>query len=96
MARQKGDGKGRLGGRAKGTPNKATKSMRELMAKFCKENYDDFQQAYARILNPKERCEIYLKVQQFVTPRLNAVDVNTSDTDNSFKSELEKMADEDN
>lgn len=96
MARPKGDGRGRIGGRAKGTPNKTTQQMRSLLADFCKENYEDFVATYQRILNPKERCEVYLKAQQFVTPRLNAVDLDVKDTDRSFKSELEKMAEEEN
>ena len=96
MARPKGDGRGRLGGRKKGTPNKTTKNMREMLASFCADTYDDFVEAYARILNPKERCEIWLKAQQFVTPRLNAVDVDLKNNDNSFQSELERMADEEN
>lgn len=95
MARQKGDGRGRMGGRAKGTPNKTTQSMRALLTKFCEENYEDFVETYQRVLNPKERCELYLKAQSFVTPKLNAVDLDMKNVDNSFKSELERMSEED-
>lgn len=95
MARQKGDGRGRMGGRAKGTPNKTTQSMRALLTKFCEENYEDFVETYQRVLNPKERCELYLKAQSFVTPKLNAVDLDMKSVDNSFKSELERMSEED-
>ena len=42
----------------------------------------------------KERCELYLKAQSFVTPKLNAVDLDMKNTDNSFKTELERMAEE--
>lgn len=94
MARPKGDGRGRLGGRAKGTPNKTTQSMRALLARFCEEHYEDFVDTYERVLNPKERCELYLKAQSFVTPKLNAVDLDMKNTDNSFKTELERMAEE--
>lgn len=94
MPRQKGDGRGRLGGRAKGTPNKTTQSMRALLTRFCEEHYEDFVDTYERVLNPKERCELYLKAQSFVTPKLNAVDLDVKDVDNSFKSELERMAEE--
>lgn len=96
MARQKGDGKGRMGGRKKGTPNKTTQSMRAMLTQFCEEYYDDFVGTYERILNPKERCEVYLKAQSFVTPKLNAVDLDVKSTDNSFKSELSRMAEEEN
>ena len=95
MARQKGDGRGRLGGRAKGTPNKTTQNMRALLARFCEDNYEDFVATYQRVLNPKERCELYLKAQSFVTPKLNAVDLDMKNMDNSFKSELERMSEED-
>jgi hypothetical protein len=94
MARQKGDGRGRLGGRAKGTPNKKTQSMRTLLSKFCEDKYEDFIEAYDRIMNPKERCEIYLKAQAFVTPKLNSVDLDLKSVDSSFKSELDRMAEE--
>ena len=94
MGRAKGDGRGRLGGRAKGTPNKTTKNMRALLTRFCEEKYDDFVEYYEKIINPKERCEVYLKAQSFVTPKLNAVDLDIKDTDNSFKSELQRMAEE--
>lgn len=94
MGRAKGDGRGRLGGRAKGTPNKTTKNMRALLTRFCEEKYDDFIEHYEKIINPKERCDVYLKAQSFVTPKLNAVDLDIKDTDNSFKSELQRMAEE--
>ena len=38
--RQKGDGKGRLGGRAAGTPNKITVLTKEIIQEFVAENYD--------------------------------------------------------
>lgn len=95
MARKKGDGRGRLGGRAKGTPNKTTQSMRAMLTQFCQDYYEDFVDTYQRVLNPKERCELYLKAQSFVTPKLNSVDLDVKSTDNSFKSELERMAEED-
>lgn len=96
MARPKGDGRGRLGGRAKGTPNKTTKTMRMLLTRFCEDHYEDFVESYESLEDPKERCEVYLKAQSFVTPKLNAVDLDVKDTDNSFKSELERMSEENN
>lgn len=94
MARQKGDGLGRIGGRQKGTPNKDNAPFRKLMADFCHENYEDFCETYKRILNPKERAEMYLKAMSFVTPKPLAVDLTTSEKQSDFKSELEAMADE--
>lgn len=68
--------------------------MRALLTRFCEEKYDDFIEHYEKIINPKERCDVYLKAQSFVTPKLNAVDLDIKDTDNSFKSELQRMAEE--
>jgi hypothetical protein len=68
--------------------------MRALLARFCEDKYDDFIATYERIMNPKERCEIYLKAQAFVTPKLNSVDLDLKNADNSFKSELERMSEE--
>ena len=34
MARQKNDGKGRMGGRAKGTPNKTTAAVKDWLSEI--------------------------------------------------------------
>jgi hypothetical protein len=95
MARPKGDGLGRLGGRKKGTPNKENAPFRRLMEDFCHENYADFCATYKKILNPKERAEMYMKAMAFVAPKPLAVDFNaTGDVVLGFKSELDKMAEE--
>ena len=38
MTRQKNDGRGRLGGRQKGTPNKVTATLREWVADLLDRN----------------------------------------------------------
>lgn len=97
MARQKGDGRGRLGGRVKGTPNKENAPFRKLMQDFCAENYEDFCATYNRILNPKERAEMYLKAMTFVAPKPMAIDLTAEVGKLSdFKSELDAMAEEEN
>jgi hypothetical protein len=45
MARQKNDGRGRLGGRAKGTPNKPALSVQEWAAGMLNGNRRKFEQA---------------------------------------------------
>lgn len=96
MARPKGDGKGRLGGRKKGTPNKENAPFRKLMEDFCHENYEDFCATYKRILNPKERAEMYLKAMSFVAPKPLAVDLTATEVKVDLKSELDAMAEEEN
>lgn len=94
MARPKNDGRGRLGGRAKGTPNKVNEPMRRLLENFCMENYEDFCAAYEKIINPKERAEAWLKAAAFVVPKPLAVDLTTRGKTLDFKSELDEMAEE--
>ena len=89
--RYKGDGKGRLGGRQKGTPNKVTGAMREMLAKFCAETYDDFVTSYKLIDSPRDKCKIYLEAQAYVTPKLSSVSIKESAAGKSFADELDEL-----
>lgn len=91
MARQKNDGKGRIGGRQKGTPNKVTRSMRELLTRFCDETFDSFVSAFNEIETPRDKCKIWLEAQAFVTPKLSSVDIKESTAGKSFKDELDEL-----
>lgn len=91
MARLKNDGKGRIGGRQKGTPNKVTRSMRELLTQFCDETFDSFVSAFNEIETPRDKCKIWLEAQAFVTPKLSSVDIKESATGKSFKDELDEL-----
>ena len=44
MGRKKGDGKGRLGGRTKGTPNKVTGTVKEWIASIIDGNRKQFEE----------------------------------------------------
>ena len=72
MARPKNDGKGRIGGRAKGTPNKTTKEMREWLAKLVSKNRKQIE-ADLRALEPKERVSMLERLMQYVLPKQQAV-----------------------
>ncbi len=84
MARQKNDGKGRLGGRQKGTPNKVTASVKDwlsdLIDKNRKQVEDDIKQ-----LEPRDRLMVLEKLMQYVIPKQQAV---------SAKVDFEKLTDE--
>lgn len=89
--REKNDGRGRLGGRAKGVPNKITATMRELLTKFSADTYDDFVDAFHKIDNPKDKCTVWLNAQAFVTPKLSSVDVKETGKTKTFKDELDEI-----
>lgn len=75
MARQKGDGKGRLGGRKAGTPNLSTRLNKDKIQAFIEDHWPDFENAMSRIDNPKDQCMIMLKLMEFVIPKMSSVEV---------------------
>ena len=94
MARQKGDGKGRLGGRAKGTPNVATAGLRECIQQFVDDNFTEFVKSWKAIKSPKDKCEIYVKCSNFVLPKLNSVQMDANVKDMSYQEELDELSKE--
>lgn len=72
MARPKNDGKGRIGGRAKGTPNKATKNMREWLTKLLAKNRRQIEQDL-QALEPKDRIAMLERLMQYVLPKHQAI-----------------------
>ena len=72
MARPKNDGRGRLGGRAKGTPNKTTSSIREWLTKLVNKNKRQIQQDLDA-LDPKSRLEALAKFLPYIAPKQQAV-----------------------
>ena len=54
MARLTNDGRGRLGGRAKGTPNK---NLNEWVSTFIKRNRAQFEADF-KVLTPQERAAV--------------------------------------
>lgn len=75
MARSANDGKGRLGGRAPGTPNKVSALTKEAIQNFLNENQEDAWKAWKSIKNPKQKFEMYLKLCEFVVPKMASVEV---------------------
>lgn len=61
----------KIGGRKLGTRNKNAE-MKDNMRNFALENFEDFKTAY-KLLPPEDRCRVYLKVVDFVVPKVSAV-----------------------
>lgn len=68
MARQKNDGKGRMGGRAKGTPNKVTRPLKEWLCYLVDENREQIE-SDLKALSPKDRLIMFEKLLQYVVPK---------------------------
>ena len=65
MARAKNDGKGRLGGSAKGTPNKVSGTVKEWLSDLLTKNRKQIERDI-KALSPKDRLLIFEKLMQYV------------------------------
>ncbi len=68
MARQKNDGKGRLGGRAKGTPNKATTDLKTWVASILDDGRDKFVESLDK-LEPSEFIRVFTGLLNYALPK---------------------------
>jgi len=68
MARQKNDGRGRLGGRAAGTPNKVTGTLKSWITDLINCNRSQMEKDLKN-LDPKDRLMFLEKMMQYVIPK---------------------------
>ena len=94
MARKKGDGRGRLGGRAPGVPNKVKHDTKQIIMAIVEKNAEKAEQMLAMVVDPKDWVTLWIKLNEFVTPKMAAVSVSTAKSACDLKSELEEMAEE--
>ncbi len=72
--------KGRkTGGRTKGTPNKMTKTAREILAESANEYYNSklFMQDLSQ-LEPKDRLTIMEKLTSYVVPKMQSTTIDAT------------------
>lgn len=101
MARQKGDGRGRLGGRKAGQPNKVTKEMREVLAPIIQdyisgEGIGNNKRTLANdlsVMEPEDRAKIVTNLVPYVIPKLASVEVKQKGDGKTFKDELDELED---
>lgn len=62
----------KTGGREKGTPNKITAQLREMISDFLTENFETVQQDFKE-LKPFERAKVYSDLLQYGLPKLQSV-----------------------
>lgn len=68
MARQKNDGKGRMGGRAKGTPNRATTDIKTWVASILNDGRDKFIESLEK-LEPSEYIRVFTGLLNYALPK---------------------------
>lgn len=92
MTRQTNDGRGRLGGRQKGTPNKVTANAKEWLSKLIDKNRRQMERDL-KALEPKERLQILERLMQYVVPKQQAVSAKI-DFDKLNDNQLDMIIDE--
>ena len=65
-------------GRKAGTPNKATKDIRDAFTLLIENNIDTLQEDLNG-LEPKQRVKLLLDMAQFVVPKLRSIDLQTDE-----------------
>ena len=68
MPRKKNDGRGRLGGRAKGTPNKVSAELKDWLASILNNGKERFERDIEQ-LDASERVRVYMSLLNYVLPK---------------------------
>lgn len=74
MARKANDGRGRLGGRAKGTPNKSTSDLKNWLSGLLNDNRNQFEKDLRELL-PEERIKVLSGLFNYVIPKQQSLSV---------------------
>lgn len=77
MPRPKNDGRGRIGGRAKGTPNKTTSTVREWLSQLVDTNRKQIEKDL-KGMDPAERVKLFALLLNYIIPKQQAVSVEAS------------------
>lgn len=68
----------KLGGRKSGTPNKISADLRARIKLFLDNNFENLESDMSN-LEPAERVRFYIKLMEFVIPKRQNMELNTSD-----------------
>lgn len=74
MSRQKNDGRGRLGGRTKGTPNKSTTDLKNWLSGILNDNRETFENDLKMLL-PEERVRLMSSLFAYIIPKQQALSI---------------------
>ena len=94
MARQKGDGRGRLGGRKAGTPNKESFARKEMIRSFIAGHWKEFEDAFNAIDDPHKKCSLMIDLLPFAVPRMASIEYKDKDKPKTLQDELDEISGE--
>jgi hypothetical protein len=62
----------KYGGRQKGTPNRMTKELRSVLKDILFEELEEVQERF-KLLEPKERIELLIKLMPYALPKVTSI-----------------------
>ena len=68
----------KYGGRQKGTPNRVTKELRTLLKDILYQELEQVQERF-KLLKPKERIELLIKLMPYVLPKVTSISHTTNE-----------------
>ena len=66
------------GGRQKGTPNIMTKELRSVLKDILYQELEDVQERF-KLLEPKERIELLIKLMPYIIPKVTSISHTTNE-----------------
>lgn len=90
MARQKNDGRGRMGGRDKGTPNKVTMAMKDWLSAMIDENREQMIADLAA-LELRDRLMMLERFMAYVIPKQQSIKADVGMKNEGSESIVERL-----
>ena len=87
------NGHKKMGGRAKGIPNRTTSDFRAILGEFIYKQAESLPEAFSSIKSPEKRLELIIKLLPFVIPKVQDFSLENL-SDNKLNSILEILTDE--
>lgn len=75
MGRKKNDGRGRLGGRAKGSPNKSNNLVRSWIQDLLMKNKTQIDRDL-KMMDPYNRVKVLFSLLQYILPKQQAISID--------------------
>lgn len=82
------------GGRQKGTKNKVTKALREMLLDFSNSTVDEAIRAFHMISDPDKKFLLWLKAVEFNVPKLSSVELKDELPKKTYAEELDELSEE--
>lgn len=92
MAQGRKKGSPKTGGRQKGTPNKVSAPLKELIKDFAIEKWPEFVKAWDNTESNKDKSDLYLKVVNYILPKMSSVDVSGKVEKPAWEDELKELS----